>query len=176
MTEWGNSFQGALGRGCLLNELVLPDPRGRKISKSDADQANVAAIGEAGVNLQVSTERSHEATQGRNHVILALLDPRDLPLREPGGFRKVGLGDAELLSKRLKIQLDDLLLDPICIRRLGLGSQRALSLHFRPSLQFSTSHGFPPRSRPGTLSVSARLWERTPGRNGRWKRRSCRLR
>jgi hypothetical protein len=30
-------------------------------------------------------------------------------------------GDAELLSKILKIQLDDLLLDPGCIGGLGLG-------------------------------------------------------
>jgi hypothetical protein len=57
-------------------------------------------------------------------VILALLDARDLSLRKSRGFGELGLHDAELLSKRLKIQLDDLLLDPSCV---GVSRRTCLS-------------------------------------------------
>jgi hypothetical protein len=51
---------------------------------------------------------------------------------------------AELLAKRLKIEIDDLLGDPGCVSRLGLGGKRTLGLDFRPCLQLSVSHVLPP--------------------------------
>jgi len=78
-------------------------------------------------------------------VILALLDARDLSLSESRGFSKLGLRDAKLLSERLKVQLDNLPLDPSCIGSLGLGGEWTSSLHFRPSFQLSVSHRLPPR-------------------------------
>jgi len=43
--------------------------------RSDADQTDVATVGEARVDLELPAERSNEASQGGNHVVFALLDP-----------------------------------------------------------------------------------------------------
>src|SRR5947209_7725035 len=103
------------------------------------------------MDLELPTEGSNEAPQGGDHVILALLDARDLSLGESSSFSELGLRHAELLSKCLQVQLDDLLLDPGCVGGPGLGRKRASGLHFRPSLQLSISHHLPPQSRLGTL-------------------------
>src|SRR6478672_2871095 len=108
------------------------------------------------MDLKLTAERPNEAPQGGNHVIFALLDARNLSLGKTRGLRELGLRDAELLSERLEIQFDDLLLDPRCVGRLRLGGQWAACLHVRPGLQLPVSHHLPPQSLPDTPSGSFR--------------------